>query len=418
MTDIWPDRPTVYLSTAEGNKPRGGVYHADALRAAADQAGVNLVSLVQDRSLVAPEQQHLVATPAEARDRHKAGDVLVLTSAEQFPAECSEALRDLPLVGSAMTALVPEKTPYADRANLRSGAAMLTAQSDLAWPEFAKATGVPRHRPHEIIGSPPLDSLPTWHAPDPADRRVAIPTLVTGEPAQIDGDPNHPLARVARAASRFPLQAAVALKQAGYEPVIFAHPREDKQQYVDAGLTVADQRTINGIAGDENTPGFRYVVGNGGSLNADLAALSREENGVTVGPAVVALTYDGQRWPPDYVYSGCERLQVDTSVTDALRAGADRAELVSSESIVTALDQARPATVQQADAINGPRDGAAARRLVDAWKEAGRTGPSQNDLSSVQRFVLDHGSVPSPEAAAVARQNVAKGGEGPEAERN
>ncbi len=417
MTEIWPDRPTVYLSTAEGNKPRGGAYHADALRAAAAEAGVNLVSLVQDRSLVPPEQQHLVATPAEAQARHKPGDVLVLTSAEEFPAQCSEALRDLPLVGSAMTALVPEKTPYADRANLRDGAALLTAPSEAAWPEYAKATGVPRHRPHEVIGSPQLDSLPRWHAPDPADRRVAIPTLVTGEPAQIDGDPDHPLARVARAASRFPLQAAVALKNAGYEPVIFAHPREDKQQYIDAGLTVADQRTINGIAGDENTPGFQYVVGNGGSLNADLAALSREENGQTVGPAVVALTYDGQRWPPDYVYSGCQRLEVDSSVTGALRDGADGVELASAESIVTALDQARPATVAQADAINGPRDGQAARRLVETWKEVGRTGLSQADLASVQRYVLDHGSVPSPEAAAVAKQNLTKGAEGPAAER-
>jgi hypothetical protein len=386
---------TIYLATAEGETPGGGVYHGDALRPAADRAGVDLIVLVKDRSPISADKQHLVATPADVRPQP--GDVLVVTSAQRFPADCAKALPQLPRVASSLTSLVPQKTPWADELDLSNRAVAVTAESELAWPEFATAVGLPADHPYQVVGSPRVDTLPAWHPPAAGDRRVAVPTLVRGEPKQVEGDPDHPQARLGRAAAEFPLQAAVALRDAGYEPVICPHPREDLAPYQAEGLQISDRRTIATVAGDEQNPGFAHVVGNGGSLNAELAALSREENGETIGPKVVALTYEGQTWPPAYVYAGCAQVSPDASVVQDARDGKP-VSLVPSAAIVSALDHATPASVPQAEAIVGPRGGAA-DRLVAAWAEAGRTA-AQND---VNRFIQVGGTTAAPGQAPTAR---------------
>ncbi|HWD77498.1 MAG TPA: hypothetical protein VG497_01395 [Kribbella sp.] len=359
MTEAWPGRPTIYLSTAEGAKPKGGVYHADALRAAADAAEVNLVSLVRDRSLVPADQQYLATTPAEVRQRP--GDVLVVTSAQEFPLECADALPGLPLVASSLTALAPEKTAWADALDLQHRAVAVTAESELAWPAFAQAVGLPENHPHRLVGSPRIDSLPRWE-PTESDRTVAVPTLVRGETPEAE----------------YPLQAALELREAGYRPVICPHPREDLTPYVDAGLQITDQKTVQFAAQ------CRYVVGPLGSVNGDLAALSREDDGRTVGPAVVAMTGEQFSWPPAYLLNGCTQVRPGRG-----------------ESVVDALRSARPASTQVAEQIVGPVGGAA-DRLVAAWAEAGRQQGASSPDPGIGKF-LQTGPVQPSAAAPAAR---------------
>jgi hypothetical protein len=353
---------TIYLATAEGDKQNGGVYHGDPARRAL-RDGERIISLVADRSLVPRERWGDVATLDEVTPR--AGDVLVVSSAHEFPTRCAEELRSkfpaLPTAASSLSYLVAKEQPGARTLDLGNTAVEVTVPSAAEWPSFATNVGLPLDHPHTVVGSPRGDDLPRWTGAKP--NQVVVVSGVTGV------TPDNDLA----------LEAARELRTAGRDVVIALHPRENPGTYQAEGFAIKDP----------TTPTIDLVAESGaavtipGTVNAEIAALSRVEDGATVGPKVVGL---GDH---PYLAPHLQDLYV---------------HVARGESTVAALATAQPPSVDTAEIAVGPVGGAT-DRLVGTWRAAAQTAARSadgQDLDRLRSFIPAGGTVPRPESAPIA----------------
>jgi hypothetical protein len=316
----------IFVATAEGVQPGGALYHLAPFEQEALRQGVQLVTLVPDRSVIDAADQHRVMTPEEVVPRP--GDAVVVTSAEAWPVRAATHpnLAALPRGAAALTYLRPEQPEGADKLDLANTAQLVTAPSELQFASFRQNVGLPADHPHQIVGAARLDSLPTWSAAADS-KQVAILTSVRGETPGAD----------------MVLTAAKELQAAGYEPVVCAHPREDLRPYLEAGLTINDRTQRSTLEVVAESP---YVAGAIGSVNADIAALTRNEGGQEVGPKVVALVSEDFKAPP-HLPPLCEVIG-------------------RGEPAVEAMKRARPAGIAQSTEVNGPIGGAAEAQVA-AW---------------------------------------------------
>ena len=86
-----------------------GTYHAAPLLPEARRLGWEVVQLVPDRSGIKPGDPVPVATPDEIPQ----ADLLVVTGAGDWPADCAARLRHLPLVASSLAYQLPVEAPRA-----------------------------------------------------------------------------------------------------------------------------------------------------------------------------------------------------------------------------------------------------------------------------------------------------------------
>lgn len=349
---------TIYLATAEGSSERGGVYHGDAVRAAGRPEQV--ISLVADLSLADRDQRQLAIRPEDVTPQP--GDVLVVTSAEPFPVHCADQLADrMSVVASSMAYLVPKEAEGAEQLDLRNRAAGVTVQSAAEWASFSTAVGLPADHPHEVVGNPRLDAVPHWRPAHP--QRIAVLTGVTpsypGEKGRtLDGD--------------LALVTAKELQAAGYDVVVCKHPREDPAPYRAAGLRISDRKTIDEVSR------AAAVAGIPGTVSVEIAAMSRSENGRTVGPPFVGV--GDHSYLPDHLRALYTPSARGTSVLETLRTS-------------------RPVDVERAAAIIGPTGGAGQRQL-DAWQRPGKDAADRAALGREIQFVLGPQDTGTPRAPA------------------
>ncbi|WP_202872795.1 hypothetical protein [Kribbella capetownensis] len=158
-------RTRVLLAT---NEP-WGTYHAQPLLAEAARRGWELVQLVPDRSQITPTDPVPVAT----LDDVPGGDLLVVSGASDWPADCAAALNRMPLVASSLAYLNPVEAPRAKE--FRSRLELVTATSPAESEVFAAYLGWKRRRVR-MVGSPQTDNLPDY---TPQPDRVLVLTSVT-----------------------------------------------------------------------------------------------------------------------------------------------------------------------------------------------------------------------------------------------
>ncbi|MGH3587664.1 MAG: hypothetical protein ACRDQ0_15210, partial [Pseudonocardia sp.] len=112
-----PQRPPLRVLIAT-NEP-WGTYHAEPLLPEIRRRGWTLTQLVPDRSEIDADEPVPVATVDAAPD----ADLLVVTGAGDWPADCVARLPDLPVVASSLAYLTPEETPRAPEVRPRVRAA-------------------------------------------------------------------------------------------------------------------------------------------------------------------------------------------------------------------------------------------------------------------------------------------------------
>lgn len=341
---------TIYLATAEGDSEVGGVYHGNAVRAANPNARV--ISLVSDKTAVdklTEEQRQLVMRPEDVSP--KPGDVLVVTSAEPFPVHCADVLADrMPMVASSMAYLVQAEAEGAQRLDLKNRAAAVTVQTEAEWESFSTAVGLPADHPHEVVGNPQVDTVPQWEPAHP--RRVAVLTGVTPDYVGQKGrTPDGDLALV----------AAKELQAAGADVVVCKHPRDPSGPYEAAGLRISDRKTIDEVAE------AAAVVGIPGTVNTQIAAMSRRENGRTVGPPFVGVgDHSYLPKPLQEVYTPAPR----------------------GTSVLAALNTAQPLDHGRAAEITGPLRSGAGQLQLQAWEKVGTQAAERAALGRQVEHVL------------------------------
>ncbi|MFD5315414.1 hypothetical protein [Streptomyces sp. NPDC127098] len=308
-------RPRVLVAT---NEP-WGTYHVKPLLAEAARRGWRLTQLVPDRTGITPGDPVPVATPSDA----PRADLLVVTGAGDWPAECAARFRHLPLAASALAYQRPVEAPRARE--LRPRLRLVTASSAAEGRAFASYLGT--RRPVRVVGSPQTDDLP---ARRPEAGLVLVLTSVTHPDATGEAAPGTELL----------LASAERLAAAGRRILVGLHPREDRSLWE------------------------RYEI----SSDPSVVASARAEAAIgipgTVFPLVAAVgtplvgCVDPELSVPDYLLSVCSST-VDTP--DAAPAAVASAHLPD------------PATL--ADAV-GPVGGSTAR-LLSAWADALRGVPAR-----------------------------------------
>lgn len=299
-------RPLRVLVTT--NEP-WGTYHVKPLLAEAARRGWQLTQLVPDYTRIAPGDPVRVATPADA----PGADLLVVTGAGDWPADCAARLRQLPLAASALAYQLPVEAPRARE--LRRRLRLLTASSPAEAQAFAQHFGT--RRPVRVVGSPQTDDLPS-RRPEPG--LVLVLTSVTHPDATGDAAPGTELL----------LASAEKLAAAGKRILVGLHPREDRSLW--DHYEISDVPSVTAAARAE------AAIGIPGTVFPLIAA---------VGTPLVGCT-DPELTVPDYLRAVCS-----ATIDDAGTA-------------VAAVNAAHlPDAATLADAV-GPVGGSAAR-LLDAW---------------------------------------------------
>ncbi|NIH82492.1 hypothetical protein [Amycolatopsis viridis] len=300
--------PRVLIAT---NEP-WGTYHVKPLLAEAARRGWRLTQLVPDLTRITPGDPVPVATP----DNAPSADLLVVTGAGDWPADCAARFRRLPLVASSLAYQQPVQAPRARELHPR----LITSSS----PAEARAFGtyLGRRRHIRIVGSPQTDDLPR-RAPEPG--LVLVLTSVT-----------HPDGTGAAApGTELLLAAAEKLAAAGKRILVGLHPREDR--------TLWDRYEISSVPSVQAAARAEAAIGIPGTVFPLVVA---------VGTPVVGCT-DPALTVPDYLRSVCS-----STITDPGQA-------------VAAISGAHlPDAKTLADAV-GPVGGSA-RRLLDAWSRFAR----------------------------------------------
>ncbi|GAA2209055.1 hypothetical protein GCM10009850_045130 [Nonomuraea monospora] len=301
--------PRVFIAT---NEP-WGTYHAAPLLPEARRLGWELTQLVPDRTGVKPGDPVPVALLDEVTD----ADLLVVTGAGDWPADCAARLRRVPLVASSLAYQLPVEAPRAKefRGRLRA----ITASSPAEAKVFDDYLGV--RRPIEVVGSPQTDDLPAY-APEAGT--VLVLTSVTKSSQTGGSAPGTELL----------LAAAERLAAAGRHILVGLHPREDR--------TLWEKYEISTVASVQASARAEAAIGIPGTVFPLVAA---------VGVPLVGCT-DPALQIPDYLLSVCSHT------------------ITSADSAVTAVQTARPVSRKVLYEAAGPVGGSA-RRLFKVWRKAG-----------------------------------------------
>ncbi|WP_461031349.1 hypothetical protein [Streptomyces mayteni] len=297
--------PRVLVAT---NEP-WGTYHVKPLLAEAERRGWRLTQLVPDYAGITPGDPVPVATPADA----PRADLLVVTGAGDWPADCAARFRHLPLAASALAYQRPVEAPRARE--LRTRIRLLTASSAAEGRAFGQYLGT--HKRVRVVGSPQTDALPV-RRPEPG--LVLVLTSVTHPDATGEAAPGTELL----------LASAERLAAAGRRILVGLHPREDRSLW--------DRYEISADASVIASARAEAAIGIPGTVFPLVAA---------VGTPLVGCT-DPELTVPDYLLSVC------SSTID------------SADDAVAAVGSARlPDRTTLTDAV-GPVGGSAAR-LLSAW---------------------------------------------------
>ncbi|RKN47271.1 hypothetical protein D7294_01765 [Streptomyces hoynatensis] len=287
-----------------------GTYHVSPLLEEAARRRVDLVQLVPDHTQIEAGDPVPVATPGEAPD----ADLLVVTGAGDWPADCATRFRRLPLAASALAYQQPSE---AERAHeLRPRIRLFTASSAAEGRAFARYFGTGRRI--EVVGSPQTDDLPP-RRPEPG--LVLVLTSVTYPDATGDAAPG----------TRLLLDSAARLAAAGRRILVGIHPREDRSLW-DAYEISADPSVTASARAEA-------AIGIPGTVFPLVTA---------VGTPVVGCT-DPELTVPDYLLAVCSATIGDPAAAVPAVAAAHL-----------------PDAATLADAV-GPVGGSAAR-LLDAWR--------------------------------------------------
>jgi hypothetical protein len=286
-----------------------GTYHVKPLLAEAARQGVRLTQLVPDLTQITPDDPVPVATPDEAPH----ADLLVVTGAGDWPLECAERFRRLPLMASSLAYLGPQEAPGAAR--LRRRLRGITSSSPAEGRAFGGYLGTRRHV--RVVGSPQTDDLP---ARAPEAGLVLVLTSVTHPDQTGNAAPGTELL----------LAAAKALHDSGKRIVVGLHPREDR--------TLWEQYEISDVPSVRASARAEAAIGIPGTVFPLVTAVGTP----VVGCVDPALTV------PGYLLSVCS-----STIDDA----ADAADAIAGAHL--------PDQATLADAV-GPIGGSA-RRLLNAW---------------------------------------------------
>ena len=305
-----PDRRALRVLIAT-NEP-WGTYHAEPLLAEAQRRGWTLTQLVPDRTEIDEDEP----VPTAVASEFPAADLLVVTGAGDWPADCLAQLPDLPVVASSLAYLPAEEAPRAGevRARVRAATAASTAEAAA----FRAHLGLPGDV--RIVGSAQTDDLPA-RAPEPGT--VLILTSVTRADATGAAAPGAQLL----------LDSARRLADAGRRVVVGLHPREDRALW--AEYEISPVRSVQASAAAE------VAIGIPGTVFPLVAA---------VGTPLVGCV-DAALEIPDYLRSICSAVIADAAAA------------------VPAVGQVRPLAPEALTASVGPIGGSAGR-LLDAWGEA------------------------------------------------
>ncbi|ONK14393.1 hypothetical protein [Streptomyces sp. MP131-18] len=306
----WARRPRPLRALIATNEP-WGTYHVAPLLDEALRRRWDLTQLVPDYAGVDPGDPVQVATPADAPE----ADLLVVTGAGDWPADCAARFRRLPLNASALAYQLPVEAPRARE--LRRRVRLFTASSPAEGRAFADCFGT--RRPVRVVGSPQTDDLPQRR---PERDLVLVLTSVTRPDLTGDAAPGTELL----------LRSAERLAAAGKRVLVGLHPREDRSLW--------ERYEISTVPSVIASARAEAAIGIPGTVFPLVAA---------VGTPLVGCV-DRELSVPDYLLSVCS-----ATITDPAEApdAVDAAELPD------------PATLS--DAV-GPVDGSA-DRLLDAWRE-------------------------------------------------
>lgn len=309
-------RRTVLVAT---NEP-WGTYHVKPLLAEANRRGWRLIQVVPDLSQIADGDPVPVVVP----DHAPTADLLVVTGAGDWPAECVSRFRRLPVAASSLAYLGPAQAPRAPE--VRRRLRLVTSASPAESRAFASYLGT--HRRVRVVGSPQTDDLPQ-RAPEPG--LVLVLTSVTHPDGTGGAAPGTELL----------LAAAERLAAAGKRILVGLHPREDRSLW--------SRYEISSVPSVRASARAEVAIGIPGTVFPLVAA---------VGTPLVGCT-DPALTVPDYLLKVCS-----ATIADAADA-------------VSAVDGARlPDAATLADAV-GPIGGSA-RRLLDAWDDAARGRPAHD----------------------------------------
>ncbi|GAA3644286.1 hypothetical protein GCM10022224_003490 [Nonomuraea antimicrobica] len=311
-------------ATRPGRKPRlliatneqWGTYHAAPLLPEARRQGWEVVQLVPDRSGIKPGDP----VPVALIDEITEADILVVTGAGDWPAECAARLRRLPLVASSLAYQLPVEAPRAKefRGRLRA----ITASSPAEAKVFDDYLGTRRHI--EVVGTPQTDALPRY-APEAGT--VLVLTSVTKSSETGGSAPGTELL----------LAAAERLAAAGKHILVGLHPREDR--------TLWDKYEISTVTSVQASARAEAAIGIPGTVFPVVAAM---------GVPLVGCT-DPELKIPDYLLSVCTHT------------------ITSADDAVTAVETAEPVSRKVLYEAVGPVGGSA-KRLFKVWgKVAHRT---------------------------------------------
>ncbi|MFD1547454.1 hypothetical protein [Nonomuraea guangzhouensis] len=303
-------RPTRVLIAT--NEP-WGTYHAAPLLPEARRLGWEVVQLVPDRSGIKPGDPVPVATP----DENPRGDLLVVTGAGDWPADCAARLRHLPLIASSLAYQLPVEAPRAKEFRERLRA--ITASSPAEAKVFDDYLGT--RRPITVVGTPQTDDLPR-HVPEAGT--VLVLTSVTKSSSTGGSAPGTDLL----------LAAAERLAAAGKHILVGLHPREDRSLW--------ERYEISAVPSVQASARAEAAIGIPGTVFPVVAA---------VGVPLVGCT-DPRLQIPDYLLSVCTHT------------------ISSADDAVTAVETAEPVSREVLYEAVGPIGGSA-RRLFKVWRKAG-----------------------------------------------
>ncbi len=286
-----------------------GTYHAEPLLPEVRRRGWTLTQLVPDRSEIDTDEPVPVAVAGAMPD----ADLLVVTGAGDWPADCLARLPDLPVVASSLAYLQPEEAPRAAQVRPRIAAATASSTDEAA--SFRAHLGLAAEV--RVVGSPSTDDLPR-HTPEPGT--VLILTSVTRADATGAAAPGAELL----------LDCARRLADAGKRVVVGLHPREDRALW--------SEYEISPVPSVQASAAAEVAVGIPGTVFPLVAAVGTPLVGC-VDPALEI---------PGYLRSVC------SAVIDGAWAA------------VPTVAQVRPLDPDALRAAVGPVGGSAAR-LLDTW---------------------------------------------------
>jgi hypothetical protein len=301
--------PRVLIAT---NEP-WGTYHTAPLLPQARRQGWEVVHLVPDRSQIKPDDPVPVATPEEV----SRADLLVVTGAGDWPADCAARLRRLPLIASSLAYQLPREAPRAGE--FRDRLRAITASSPAEATVFDDYLGT--RRAISVVGTPQTDALPR-HRPEAGT--VLVLTSVTRSGQTGGSAPGTELL----------LAAAERLAAAGRHILVGLHPREDRSLW--------ERYEISTVPSVQAAARAEVAIGIPGTVFPVVAA---------VGVPLVGCT-DPALQIPGYLLSVCART------------------ITTADGAVNAVETAGPVSREVLYEAVGPVGGSA-RRLLKVWRKAG-----------------------------------------------